>query len=95
MKTPFPLDNRQAVSLTTWINEGTKFYIGVKECNFPVELDPKCVRAHMNIGGWIFEKIDNGSTKVTNLSDMDPSGNIPDFFKNHIAEKRVQGLKDL
>jgi hypothetical protein len=49
----------------------------------------------MNIGGWIFEKIDNGSTKVTNLSDMDPSGNIPDFFKNHIAEKRVQGLKDL
>jgi len=39
----------------------------------------------MNIGGWIFEKIDSGSTKVTNLSDMDPSGNIPDFFKNHIA----------
>ena len=49
----------------------------------------------MNIGGWIFEKIDNNTTKVTNISDMDPKGNVPDFLKNSIAEKRVQGLKDL
>ena len=26
---------------------------------------------------------------------MDPRGNIPDFVKNAIAEKRIQGLKDL
>lgn len=49
----------------------------------------------MNISGWIFEKVDANSTKVTNMSDMDPNGNIPDFLKNFVAEKRIQSLKDL
>jgi hypothetical protein len=35
IKTPFPLDNREMVHLTTWVNEGDKFYIGVKSCNYP------------------------------------------------------------
>lgn len=49
----------------------------------------------MNIAAWIFERVDANRTKVVNFSDMDPKGNIPDFFKNFIAEKRVQALKDL
>jgi hypothetical protein len=36
IKTPFPLDNREMVHLTTWVNEGDKFYIGVKSCNYLV-----------------------------------------------------------
>lgn len=95
MKTPFPLDNREDVSLTTWINEGDKFYLGVKSCNYPFQANPNFVRATMNIGGWIFEKVDANSTKVTNIADMDPNGNIPDFVKNLVSEKRIQGLKDL
>ena len=39
----------------------------------------------MNIAAWIFERVDSNSTKVTNFSDMDPKGNIPDFFKNSTA----------
>lgn len=95
IKTPFPMDNRESIILTTWINEGNKVYLGSKSCNYPIELNPKFVTAQTNIAGWIFEKIDNNSTKVTNLSDMDPRGNVPDFFKNAVAEKRVQSLKDL
>lgn len=45
MKTPFPLDNRETVSMTTWINEGNKFYLGVKSCNYPIEANPKYVMA--------------------------------------------------
>ncbi len=81
--------------MTTWINEGSKFYIGEKSCNYPVEPNPKFVRAHMHIGGWVFEKIDNNSTKVTNYADIDPRGNIPEFLKNFVAEKRIQELKNL
>ncbi len=95
MKIPFPLDNRESVSMTTWINEGNKYYMGVKSCNYPIEPNPKFVMAHMNIGGAIFQKVDNQSTKVTSFADMDPRGNIPDFLKNFIAEKRIQGLKNL
>jgi hypothetical protein len=40
--------------MTTWINEGNKFYLGVKSCNYPVEPNPKYVMAVMNIGGWVF-----------------------------------------
>ncbi len=69
--------------------------MGVKACNYPVQPDPNFVMAHMNIGGWIFEKIDSNSTKLTSFADLDLRGNIPDFVKNLVSEKRIQGLKDL
>lgn len=95
IKTPFPLDNREAVNMQISFTEGSKYYIGIKSCNYPIEQNSKFVRAHMNIAAWIFERVDANRTKVVNFSDMDPKGNIPDFFKNFIAEKRVQALKDL
>jgi hypothetical protein len=85
MKIPFPMDNREMISLATWINEGNKVYLGVKGCNFPIEPNPKFVMSHLNIGAWIFERIDANTTKVTNISDMDPRGNVPDFLKNMIS----------
>lgn len=41
--------------------------------------------AHVHIGGWVLERIDNKLTKVINFADMDPKGNIPDFLKNTVA----------
>ncbi len=49
----------------------------------------------MNIGGWVLQKIDNQSTKVTNFADLDPRENIPDFLKNFVAEKRIGQMKNL
>ena len=54
MKTPFPLDNRESFHLTTWVNEGNKFYVGAKSVNYPIEPNQKCVMAWLNIGGWVF-----------------------------------------
>ena len=45
--------------------------------------------AHLNIGGWIFESIDANTTKVINITDMDPRRNVPEFLKNIISEKRA------
>ena len=45
--------------------------------------------SHLNIGGWIFERIDNNTTKVTNISVMDLRGNVPEFLKNIISKKKV------
>jgi hypothetical protein len=95
MKVTFPMDNREMISLATWINEGNKVYFGVKACNYPIEPSPKFVMAHLNIGGWIFERIDANTTKVINITDMDPRGNVPEFLKNMISEKRAQRLSGL
>ena len=83
------------VHLTTWINEGDKFYIGVKSCNYPVQANPKFVMAQMNIGAWIFEKVDANTTKITNISDMNPMGNIPDFLKSFATSKKIQELSNI
>lgn len=95
VKTPFPLDNREMVHMVTHINEGNKFYVGVKSCNYPVQPTPKFVMAQMNIGAWIFEKIDENTTRIINISDMNPMGNIPDFLKNFVSEKKIQELGNI
>ena len=51
--------------------------------------------AQMNIGAWIFEKIDEKTTRIINISDMNPMGNIPDFLKNFVAEKKIQELSNI
>lgn len=81
--------------MTTWISQGNKFYLGVKACSYPIKPTPGFVMAHMNIGGCIFEKIDHNKTKVINITDMDPKGNIPDFVKNFITEKRLKSSNNL
>jgi hypothetical protein len=51
--------------------------------------------AQMNIGAWIFEKVDAKTTKITNISDMNPMGNIPDFLKSFAASKKIQELSNI
>ncbi len=51
--------------------------------------------AQMNIGAWIFEKNDEKTTRIINISDMNPMGNIPDFLNNFIAQKKIQELSNI
>ena len=90
MKMPGPVSNRELVAVNTFKVEGDKTYVGNRSLkNFPVQAEKDTERAHLHVGGFIFEKVDAGKTKVTNISDMDPKGSIPGFVKNALASKRA------
>ena len=95
MKMPGPVSNRQMVVVNTFHQEGDKVIIGNRSCNYPVQLDKDAELAQAYVAGFIFEKVDAGKTKVTNISDMDPKGSIPGFVKNAIASKRAEMLAGL
>ena len=40
------------------------------------------------MGGYIIEKIDANSTRVTYISDSDAKGNIPQMVKNTVSAKQ-------
>ena len=89
MKMPGPVSNREIVAVNTFKVDGDKTIIGNRSCDFPVQHDKDAELAKIYVGGFIFEKVDAGKTKVTNVSDMDPKGSIPGFVKNAIAGKRA------
>ena len=95
VKMPGPVSNRQMVVVNTFHQEGDKVIIGNRSCNYPVQLDKDAELAQAYVAGFIFEKVDAGKTKVTNISDMDPKGSIPGFVKNAIASKRAEILINL
>ena len=95
MKLPGPVSNRQMVVVNTYINEGDKVYVGNRSCKYPVQIDKDAVQAELLIGGFILDKMDEGKTMVTNISDVDIKGAIPDFVVNAMSKKRVQMMYDL
>lgn len=42
------------------------------------------------IGGYILERIDDNSTKVTYMSNADIKGSIPTIIKNELSKKQGQ-----
>ena len=83
------------IAVNTFHQEGDKVLIGNRSCNYPAQLEKDTELAHAYVGGFIFEKVDAGKTKVINISDMDPKGSIPGFVKNAIASKRSEVLATL
>ena len=51
--------------------------------------------ANLLVGGFILDKGEANKTIVTNISDVDIKGNIPDFVTNAMAKKRIEMLYDL
>ena len=66
--------------------------IGNRSCNYPVQHEKDAELAQVYVGGYIFEKVDAGKTKMINISDVDPKGSIPGFVKNALASKRAEIL---
>ena len=77
------------VVVNSYINEGDKIYVGNRSCKYPVQVDKDAVQAELLIGGFILDKMDEGKTMVTNISDVDIKGAIPDFVVNAMSKKRV------
>jgi hypothetical protein len=46
------------------------------------------VRGQIIMGGYIIEKIDEKTTRVTYIASSDPKGNIPGMLKNAVAVKQ-------
>ena len=66
---------------------GNKYYMYAKSVDYELPKD-KCVRAKMNIAGWVLEGVAANQTKVMHVTDMDPMGNIPNMMKGTMAAKK-------
>ena len=95
MQLPGPVSNREMVVVNSYRNEGDKVYVGNRSCKFPVTVDKDAVQAELMVGGFILDKMDETKTMVTNISDVDIKGAIPDFVVNAMSKKRVEMLYDI
>ena len=95
MELPGPVSNREMVVVNTFKNEGDKIYVGNRSCSYPVQVNKNAVLANLLVGGFILDKTEGNKTIVTNISDVDIKGNIPDFVMNAMSKKRIEMLYDL
>lgn len=94
----WPVANRDFVIASMRHEEGDTYYIATKSCGYPKAEEKGIVRAELFVGGYIIEKIDEKSTRVTYIANSDPKGNIPGMVKNTLASKqgavasKIQGV---
>lgn len=88
MKAQWPVSNRDFVLVSSRKKEGNAMYLATKSCNYPKPEANGIVRAELHVGGYIIEKIDEKSTRVTYVSDSDAKGNIPGMIKNTVSAKQ-------
>lgn len=55
------------------------------ECDYPYPPQKGLVRAKCYIGGYILKKIDEKSTLVIYISDVDVAGMLPGMVKNKLS----------
>ena len=89
------VSDREMVVVFTFHREGDKIYLGNRSCEYPVAVDKDVVRAFTHCAGNILEKIDENTTRITNIGDIDMNGSIPDFVKNKVALMRATALSEL
>jgi hypothetical protein len=88
MKATWPVSNRDFVLVSARSTEGDVVFMGTKSCSYPHPEVNGVVRADLHVGGYIIEKIDANSTRVTYISDSDAKGNIPAMIKNTVSAKQ-------
>lgn len=89
-KGTWPVSNRDFVVVSVRHREGDNFYIATKSCSYPYAEKNGVVRAQLYTGGYILEKINENSTRLTYISDSDMKGNIPGMIKNTVSSKQGQ-----
>lgn len=81
-----PISDRDFVLAEKYVWTENKFYAISSSCNYPFPEVKGVVRADAIIGGYVAEKIDEKTLKVTYLSDGDIKGSIPGFVKNIVSQ---------
>lgn len=77
----WPVANRDFVSIKISESNDDVCYIASRVCSYPCEEVKGIVRGTMHIGGYILKKIDDNSTLVIYISDVDIAGSIPGMLK--------------
>ena len=84
----WPVANRDFVIVSERYQDENTYIIATKSCSYPKEETKGVVRAELFVGGYIIERIDEKSTKVSYIANSDPKGNIPGMVKNTLASKQ-------
>jgi len=85
----WPISGRDFVNVAQIFRvSDSKVYIGTKGCSFPYEGVKGFVRGEVFIGGYIIEKIDQNTTSITYISDVDLKGSIPNLITNTLSQKQ-------
>ena len=85
----WPVSNRDFVNVSVKKRESEgKMYIGTKSMDYPHPAKEGTVRGEVFIGGYVLEKIDEETTRVTYISDADLKGAIPGMIKNTLSSKQ-------
>lgn len=87
-KAVWPVWNRDFVTVGIRKQDGDTYYIVTKSCSYPLPEVQGVVRGEIHIAGYIIEKIDEKTTKVTYVASNDPKGAIPGMVKNTLAAKQ-------
>lgn len=87
-KAIWPVWNRDFVVVAIRKQEGDTYYIVTKSCSYPLPEVQKVVRAQIHIAGYIIQKVDEKSTRITYIASNDPKGAIPGMVKNTLASKQ-------
>ena len=85
-----PAHDRQVCAVHTAKRESEgKAYIGMKSCDYPFEKEKKAQLATVHMAGFIIDRVDEHSTNLTYISDVDLNGHIPEAIQNGMTNKRV------
>jgi hypothetical protein len=85
----WPVEDRDLVNIAMKEKGDDVCWIATQGCHFPYPKQDKVTRATCFIGGWILKKIDDTTTQVIYISDVDLAGSIPQMIKNKLAEKQA------
>lgn len=93
---PWPVTNRD-FCYATYVRKEAEYIASV---GFSVEVPsvPEvkgAVRAHMEVGGFLFRRLSPTSTRVTYLLFMDPRGSIPQMVINSTQKKQTQNVSKI
>jgi hypothetical protein len=83
-----PVDDRDFVMVDGHFRQGDKFYLVSSNCDYDFPKVKGVVRGDLIIGGYVGEKIDEKTIKVTYLSDGDMNGSVPGFIKNLFSQEQ-------
>ena len=87
-----PAHDREVCAVHTVKREGEgKAYVGLKSCDYPLqqEKESKAKWATVHLAGFVIDRVDELTTNLTYISDIDLNGHIPDVIQNGMTNKRV------
>lgn len=89
-KAPWPLSNRDFVTLRRKVVVGNKTYYLNKSTNYNVPEVNGVVRGELFIGSFCIEEVAENKCKVTYISHSDAKGDIPEAMKNMAAKRQAE-----